>query len=70
MASRLAKQKRKVTHLTDVDATDTGTFKCVAQSYPTKAFEDEKSIEVTVRPNSVELYGLWFVEIPNPSIAT
>ncbi len=45
-------RKENVTlNLTDVNATDGGTYKCVAQSYFGEAFKDEKSIELIVRLN-------------------
>ena len=40
---------KQILTLIKVDETDSGTYKCVAESYPNALFRDEKSIRVDVR---------------------
>jgi hypothetical protein len=47
------KRENNTLNLYDVNATDSGTYACVAQSYPTEGFKDEKSMELAVRLNGV-----------------
>ena len=46
------KKENNTLTVTDVNVTDSGTYKCVAQSYPTNAYKDEKSIQIIVNVNS------------------
>jgi hypothetical protein len=45
------KKENNTLNLYDVNATDSGNYTCIAQSYPTEAFKDEKSMELAVRLN-------------------
>ena len=42
------KEENNTLTLTEVKVTDSGTYKCVAQSYPTDVYKDEKSIQIMV----------------------
>jgi hypothetical protein len=41
--------EKQILTLLKVDETDSGTYKCVAESYPSVMYRDEKSIRVYVR---------------------
>jgi hypothetical protein len=41
--------EKQILTLINVDETDSGTYKCVAESYPNVMFRDERSIRVDVK---------------------
>ena len=42
------RKKEQLLTLRNVDDTDSGTYKCVAESYPDEKYSDEKSIKILV----------------------
>ena len=53
--------------LMNVDETDNGTYKCVAESYPNVMYRDEKSIRVDVRCKyMIDIYSIDKSNVSSP----